>query len=84
MVKAQIAGGESKPMVRVHPRVHFHSRGNIMIILEIFFALFIVALILFGKIEFSSHFLKVYLTIKGIQIPLISISRKKDTDNVSI
>ena len=65
----------------------FIQEEHTMIILEIFFALFIVAIILFGKIEFSSCHLKVSLNIRGVQIPLISIARKKEpngNDNVSI
>lgn len=58
-----------------------------MIILEIFFALLVVAVILFGKIEFSTKAFKLSVTIAGRTFPLISILRKKDTngsDNVSL
>jgi len=58
-----------------------------MIILEIFFALFVIAIILFGKIEFSTKAFKLSVTVAGRNIPLISVARKKETDgndNVSI
>lgn len=57
-----------------------------MIVLEIFFALFVIAVILFGKIEFSSKAFKLSVAIAGRVFPLISIVRKKDNgnDNVSI
>lgn len=58
-----------------------------MIILEIFFALFVIAMIVFGKIELSSRGLKLSLNIAGRVIPLISIIRKNGdsgNDNVSI
>ena len=58
-----------------------------MVILEIFFALFVIAMILFGKVEFSSKVFKLSVVIAGRTFPLISVIRKKDVsgnDNVSI
>lgn len=58
-----------------------------MIILEIFFALFIIAMIIFGKVEFSSRVFKLSINIAGRSFPLISVIRKKEgsgNDNVSI
>ena len=57
-----------------------------MIILEIFFALFVIAMIVFGKVEISSKAFKLSLNVAGRVLPLISIVRKKDNgnDNVSI
>lgn len=50
-----------------------------MIILEIFFALFIIALLVFGKIEIHKNtgilFLKLSLVIAGKQYPLITIDK---------
>jgi|MudIll2142460700_1097286.scaffolds.fasta_scaffold104369_2 hypothetical protein len=58
-----------------------------MIILEIFFALFVIAMILFGKVEFTPKTFKLSINIAGRTFPLISIVKKRDTngsDNVSI
>lgn len=58
-----------------------------MIIFEIFLALFVITMLFFGKIEFSSKSLKLSINIAGRNFPLISIIKKKDdsgNDNVSI
>lgn len=48
-----------------------------MIILDLFFAIFIVVIILFGRIEFTSSYFKVFININGWVQPLISISYGK-------
>lgn len=55
-----------------------------MIILEIFFALFIVIVLLFGKIEFSSKAFSLSLIVAGKVYPLISITRKRDTNGANV
>lgn len=57
-----------------------------MIILEFFFVLLVIAMIVFGKVEISSKAFKLSLNVAGRVFPLISIVRKKDNgnDNVSI
>lgn len=61
-----------------------------MILLEVFFAILIVILVIFGKIEFlsspSQSSFKIGIEVKGTVYPLLTISRKKSTgkDNVSI
>lgn len=48
-----------------------------MVILDLFFAILIVAIILFGRIEFTSSYFKVFININGWVQPLISISYDK-------
>lgn len=58
-----------------------------MILLEIFIPLFIIAMVLFGKIEISSTSFKAFLKIGGWTQPLVSISfgtKKNSGENVSI
>ena len=58
-----------------------------MIVLEIFFVLFVIAMIVFGKVEISSKAFKLSLNVAGRVFPLISIVRKKDSngnDNISV
>lgn len=57
-----------------------------MVLLELFFALLLIAIILFGKIEISATSFKVVLKIGGWTQPLISVAynKKNSGDNVSI
>lgn len=57
-----------------------------MIILEIFFALFIIAMMIFGKIELSPKAFELSMNIAGRNFSLFSIRKKSysDDDNVSI
>lgn len=57
-----------------------------MIILEFFFAIFIIAMMIFGKMEFSSKEFKLSMNIAGRNFSLFSIRKKSDynNDNVSI
>lgn len=57
-----------------------------MFILEIFFALLLIAVVLFGKLEFSKSSFKLSILIAGRSFPLVSVVRKNDSNgnNVSI
>lgn len=57
-----------------------------MIILEFFFAFFVIAMMIFGKMELSSKEFKLSMNIAGRNFSLFSIRKKgnSDNDNVSI
>ena len=55
-----------------------------MILLELFFTIFVIAIILFGKIEISSTSFKVFIKVGRWNQSLISVSFWNKNSNISI